>query len=402
MIKVIHRTKHTLLKNVLLFLAIVVPVLFVSGCGDRTEINDLAIVFAAAIDKSDNGQVELSIEIVVPKSMGSSQGGVGGGGEQSTMVRSQKGDSLPDALSKLQADLPRKVFWGSCKVFIFGEGIAKDGIQDHLDFLVRDPLPRERAYFFVSEGEAKPFIRHKAPLERSPAEMIREMTARGSVIGVTLLELDEMMANEDHSASLPYLTIKEEETGDGTLSELPKISGTAMFRKDKMVGVMTESITRGLLWLKDRITEATINMTPENVEGDLSMTQIKSKVNLTPKISGGEWIMMIKVKTEGAVIQNSTVLNLDDPKQVKKVEKAFGKQIEDRMRKAIEESQDMGVDAAHFGKEFHRKYPKQWKKVKNHWEEEVFQEVKIEFDIDAHIRSRGFVGESLKERGSGK
>ena len=124
------------------------------------------------------------------------------------------------------------------------------------------------------------------------------------------------------------------------------------------------------------------------------MAQINSKVNLTPKISGEEWIMMIKVKTEGAIVQNSTILDLDDPQHVNKVEKALGKQIEDRMRKAIEESQDMGVDAAHFGKEFHRKYPKQWKKVKNRWEEEVFPEVKMEFDIEAHIRSRGFVGES--------
>ncbi|MFC5590684.1 Ger(x)C family spore germination protein [Sporosarcina soli] len=400
MSKVIYRTKHTLLKKMLLFSTLVVPVFFVGGCGDRTEINDLAIVVAATIDKSDKGQVELAIEIVVPKSMGSNQGEGGGGGGQATLVRSQKGDNLPDALSMLQADLSRKVFWGSCKVFIFGEGIAKDGIQDSLDFLVRDPLPRERAFVFVSEGEAKPFIGHKVPLERNPAEMIREMTARGSVNGVTLLELDEMMLNEDHSASLPYLTIKEEETSDGTLSELPKINGTAMFRKDKMVGVLTESTTRGLLWLKDRIKEASINMTPENVEGDLSMTQIKSKVNLTPKISGGEWTMIIKVKTEGVVVQNSTVLNLDDPKQVKKIEKAFGKQIEDRMRKAIEESQDMRVDAAHFGKEFHRKYPKQWKTVKGRWEE-VFPEVKIEFVIDAHIRSRGFVDESIKERGSG-
>lgn len=399
MSKVIYRTKHILLKKMLLFSTLVVPVFFVGGCGDRTEINDLAIVVAAAIDKSDNGQVELAIEIVVPKSIGSGQGEGGESGEQATLVRSQKGDNLSDALSKLQVDLSRKIFWGSCKVFIFGEGIAKDGIQDSLDFLVRDPLPREHASIFVSEGDAKPFLGRKVPLERNQAEMIREITTRGSVIGVTLLELDEMMANEDHSASLPYLTVKEEETSDGTLSELPIINGTAMFRKDKMVGVLSEPTTRGLLWLKDRIKEASVNMTPENAEGDLSMTQIKSKVNLKPKISGGEWTMIIKVKTEGAVVQNSTFLNLNDPKQIKKIEKAFGKQIEDRIRKAIEESQDMKVDAAHFGKEFRRKYPKQWKTVKSRWEE-VFPEVKIEFVIDAHIRSRGYIDESIKKRGS--
>ncbi|RKJ41874.1 hypothetical protein D7X33_35905 [Butyricicoccus sp. 1XD8-22] len=73
------------------------------------------------------------------------------------MVVSHTGNNLAEALSKVQAELSRKVFWGSCKVFIFGESSAKEGIQNHLDYFLRDPAPRERAYAFVSEGKAKKF-----------------------------------------------------------------------------------------------------------------------------------------------------------------------------------------------------------------------------------------------------
>ena len=47
--------------------------------------------------------------------------------------------------------MPRKIFWGQCKVFIFGEEVAKEGIQGHLDFLLRHPQIRERAYAYVAK-----------------------------------------------------------------------------------------------------------------------------------------------------------------------------------------------------------------------------------------------------------
>ena len=63
------------MKRILLFFYCV-SILFLSGCWDRVEVNDLAIVTAAAIDKRDDNQIELSIQIFIPKSL-SSGGGQG-------------------------------------------------------------------------------------------------------------------------------------------------------------------------------------------------------------------------------------------------------------------------------------------------------------------------------------
>ena len=56
--------------------------ILLSGCWDRVEINDLAIVTAAAIDATDDNQIELSLQVFIPKALGSGggQGGGGGGG----------------------------------------------------------------------------------------------------------------------------------------------------------------------------------------------------------------------------------------------------------------------------------------------------------------------------------
>ena len=62
------------MKRILLLLSICVSILFLSGCWDRVEVNDLAIVTATAIDKSDDNQIELSIQIFIPKSLSSGGG----------------------------------------------------------------------------------------------------------------------------------------------------------------------------------------------------------------------------------------------------------------------------------------------------------------------------------------
>ncbi|MEH6996427.1 Ger(x)C family spore germination protein, partial [Neobacillus drentensis] len=81
------------MRNALLLIYFCGSILFVTGCWDRTEVNDLAIVTAAAIDKKENNQIELSLQLFIPKSlsMGGGQGGGGGGGGQMTVAASHKG-----------------------------------------------------------------------------------------------------------------------------------------------------------------------------------------------------------------------------------------------------------------------------------------------------------------------
>ncbi len=154
------------MKSVLLLLGICGTTPFLSGCWDRVEITDLAVVTAAAIDKKDDNQIELSVQVFIPSSI-SSGGGQGGssqgGGGVTTLVRSEKGSNISDALSRLQSKLPRKVFWGHCKVFVFGEKLAKEGVQEQLDFLLRHPQPREKANVYVSKGKAKPILESCRP-----------------------------------------------------------------------------------------------------------------------------------------------------------------------------------------------------------------------------------------------
>ncbi|MGG4197640.1 Ger(x)C family spore germination protein [Peribacillus frigoritolerans] len=381
------------MKNILLLLVICGTTPFLSGCWDRIEITDLAIVTAAAIDKRGNDQIELSVQVFIPSSI-SSGGGQGGssqgGGGVTTMVRNEKGSNISDALSKLQSKLPRKVFWGHCKVFVFGEKLAKEGIQEQLDFLLRHPQPREKANVYVSKGEAKPILESLPPLENYSGEVLRELSDLHIGMLVTLQDLDEMLTGTPRAAAIPIVKILPPGKGQTKLQGIPYIVGTAVFKKDKMTGTMTEKETRGLLWLRDEVESYTVTFQPKGVKGKISLSPVSAKVKIIPQITNDKWKLLVKISTDGAVIQNGTNLNLSNPKSLKAAERAYQKDIENRIRMAFLHIQHKKSDILGLGKDFYRKYPKQFNKVDNHWDE-IFAEMEVEVDVAAHIRRQGYI-----------
>lgn len=92
-----------------------------------------------------------------------------------------------------------------------------------------------------------------------------------------------------------------------------------------MVGKISESTTRGLLWLRGEIEEYTVNVKPKNEQGVVSIVPVLTRVNLTPKIQGGEWKMIVNIKTEGMVVQNNTDLDLSHKTSEKRFNKPIGK-----------------------------------------------------------------------------
>lgn len=386
------------IKSILLLLSLGGVLLLLSGCWDRVEVNDIAIVTATAIDKKEDNQIELSLQIFIPKALssGGSQGGQGGqGGGAITLVSSQKGSNIADALSKLQGEIPRKIFWGQCKVFIFGEEAAREGIQDHLDFLLRHPQPRERAYMFVSQGEAKNVIELQSRLERFTAETVRAQVDLRVGMKTTLQNLNEMIISEAQAAALPYVEISTEK-GPEKSTQFPHVYGTAVLKKDRMVGKISEKTTRGLLWIREEIKEYTVTIKPKGEKGDLSLNPVLVHIKLMPEIQGEEWKMNVKIETEGSIVQNRTNLDLSNPKALKIAEKAYGDAIKKRIELAIKKAQkDLNADVIGFAKEFHHKYPKQWSRAKNRWDQ-LFPEVKVNIDVDAHIRRLGSINKSEK------
>lgn len=359
--------------------------LLLTGCWDRVEINDLALVLATGIDISEEGEIELSVQLAIPKAMGGGQGSSGGqGGDQPTTVEKVTGRTIFDCQSKLQASTSRRLFWGHNRVVIIGEKLAEIGIQKHVDFFARHPEPRLRAYVFVSKGKPTDILKIVPDFDDSSSEVAREIAKFEIGMSVTLKELIEMLSGDANTA-LPWIEVEKEVQGKGGV----QVYGTAVFKKDKMIGRMDEELSRGLLWLRNEIKLAAVTIKPEDAEGQISFDLLRSRTELIPKIENDNWKMTIKVTTEDDAVENETKLNLMNPEVVKKLQKQMEAEIKERIRLALEQVQkEMKVDILGFAEIFHRQYPDQWSKVKDQWEEK-FPEINIEIQAKAYIKRPG-------------
>ncbi|MGM7721589.1 Ger(x)C family spore germination protein [Metabacillus sp. Hm71] len=360
--------------------------LFLTGCWDRVELNDLALVMAAGLDITDDDMIELTVQLAVPQAMGGGQGmgsGQGGGGNPTT-VEKATGNTIFDAVSRLQEQVSRRIFWGHNRVIIFGEKLAEEGIQKHIDFFARHSDPRLRAFTFVTDGKAADALKVIPDLEKSSAEIARELAKFKVGMSVTVKDLLQGLSGEAGATALPWIEA-EETGGKGGL----RMNGTAVFKKDKMAGRIDDRVTRGVLWLRDEIELASVTVEPKDADGQISFSLLRSRTKLIPKINNGKWKMIVKIVTEDDAVENETKLNLMNPKIAQKLEKQLEQDIDKRIRMTLDQVQkEMETDIFGFAEVFHHHYPKQWSKVKHQWDEK-FPEIEVEIKTKAYIRRPG-------------
>lgn len=243
---------------------------------------------------------------------------------------------------------------------------------------------------YVSKGELKKILELNTPLERYSAEMLRELSDFRFGMLVTMQDLDEMLSGVSHTAAIPLLKMVLQDSGKDP-KKIPTIVGTAVFKKDKMVGQISERETRGVLWLRNELKEYTVTIKAAEMKGGVSLNPVSTNIKLVPQIHNNEWKMLVKVKAEGAIVQNGTNLAFSNPTLLKKLEKEFQEEIKKRIELALQKVQHkLKADILGFAREYHRKYPKQWKKVENHWDKK-FPTIKVKIDVEAQIRRQGYI-----------
>lgn len=368
-----------------LLLTIATGALPLSGCWDRTEVNDLALITGAAIDRYNDKLIQLSVQIFIPRSGGGSggsggmeMGAKGGVGSLNTYVHSAIGENIADALSHLQETMPRRLFWGHAEVIIFGESEARHGIRDDVDYLMRAPQPRERAYIYVAQGKGRKVLELASVLERDSSEALREIAKSKASLSITMTELAQMLTEDTGAAALPWLLENPPLSRRNPDSTPTYTNGTAVFKEDRMIGVVDESTTRGILWLRNEINDAVMTVKPKGGEGNVSAKVIRSKTKLKARIKQGKWSMTVRIHTETDAVQNASSANLmSSQAAVKQVEKAMNADMTDRVNQALKKVQkDLKADVFDFAGEFHRAYPREWHRYESRWDE-IFPEVEV-------------------------
>lgn len=380
-------------------LILLLPLCLLAGCWDRNEINEMAIVMGTALDKQDEENIELSVQIIIPQSiaMGSQEMGSqqGGQGMKNTLIVSSSGKTIYDAAAKVQEHLPRRLFWGHNRILVIGEELAKHPFSHHIDFFIRHPQPRLRTKLFVSKGKAKDILAVMPPLETTSSKAAQVMSRLRFGLQVTIMDYLRMDHSESKAAALPWLEITPSDPNVGeTEPENLWISGSAIIKNGQLVGIIDDETTRGLLWILDEIKMAEVTFEPRDAQGKLSVQIIRSRTRLIPELRNGKWRMIVQVDTHDDIVENQSNLDLEDPRTIDELEQDVERAIAQRIRQAVEQVQkNMKADCFGFANVIYQKYPKEWQQIKDRWET-VFPDIDVDIRVTAKIKRYGMATHS--------
>jgi spore germination protein KC len=370
-----------------LFIAIAALVTTI-GCWDRREVEELAIVTTMGLDLSSNGDIEMTVEIVMPQGKKEQQGGgfsqKGKDKVGQPYVISAKGVSVGDAVSRLQPALPRHLFWGQMEALVIGEALARKGLSEHLDFLARESEIRMRVIPFVCKGKARGTIGKLSPLSDNQADMLHEEVIYDYKKATTLSSFLENLGSELEEAMLPLVDILPDK---GTAY----LAGNAVFKGDHMVGILNAELSIGVRWLLNKFDHTIITVKVPDAKGYVSLSVLKSDLKLIPHVEQGRWSMDIRIDAEEEVDQNATRLDISKPRIMDQIERDAEELIRNQAKETLKKVQkEWGSDIFGFGEAFNRKYPQRHEEMKAHWDE-LFPTVKVTVSPKVTIRRIGLI-----------
>jgi spore germination protein KC len=391
------------MKNLLLALVVLVLIPLLSGCWNRRELNEIALVAGMSIDKS--GEKYLVTTQVIDPGEVSTNGNSSGRSPVTTY--DGEGKFLFETVRRMTTITPRKLYWSHLQMLIISETVAKEGLNNVLDFFNRDTEFRKDFYIVISKDiKAKEILRNLTSIEKIPAHKMRSSleTSEKAWAPTVAIQLDELISAITSDGNNPVLTgisIKGE-IYKGQLSEnVQRIQpfarleykNIAVFKKDKLIGWLNEKESKGYNYIKDNV-KSTVGDIPCDKNGKMMVEIIRSKTKVKGKVVKGKPKIEIFVSSEANVGEVTCQIDLTKPETIKKLEKNTDKVNIEILQTSIKKAKKLGVDIYGFGEVIHRADPKAWKKFKLDWNEE-FVQLPVTIHSNFKIRRTGAINQSF-------
>lgn len=383
-------------------LLIIPLILILTGCWNYYELNNLAICTGIAIDKTE-GKYEVTYLISNAKKNEVSAKE----GEAGTTTYSGIGDTIQEAINDIQIKMPFEPYSGHLVVTIISEDIAKEGIENILDYLARDTESRNFFYILLSKNtKAKNILEIISPLQTFPSQTIASdietSSAESSLIyKITYNDFIYTLLEQGINPVLNSVTIignKEKGTDSKELSDtVPqatiKIDTLGIFKEDKLLGWSTTEESKGINLLTNNVENFYVKTKCEDKYMMNYIENIKTKTDINLENN----TVKIKISGKSKILETNCKIDLENPETIKTLEENIKKELD----RIIKEStylvqKKYNTDVLGYGKIIHKKNPKKWNKIKNNWDE-IFKNLKIETDFNIEIENKGSLIQSIKE-----
>lgn len=374
-----------------------------SGCWNYKELNDYSIVSGVAIDKVGN-EYETSVLISnLPKNNSDKSSS-----ESNVVVYSGKGSSIFDSLKKIGLISPKELYFGSFSVLVISEEVAKDGINNAVDFFIRYPSSRKNFYVSLARDvKAKDTLKILTPLSSFPSQNITDninstKNLQGTIFSLDFNHLLSNILTDGIEPTINCIEIKgdiEEGSSQENLESseqktYTKLSNIGIFKDDKLVDWANHDESLGINIINGKINEMYLDL--EYDDGYVVVDSTSFSTNVSVELKDNKPIVNINLSGEARIIEVKGKVDLKDSDVIEELQKKANNKIKKQVNKALKLAIENKTDIFGFGKMFYQEYPDYFKSVKKEWNNNLGN---IEFKIKSDLMLKNKVSSknSLEE-----
>ncbi|MFE5321415.1 Ger(x)C family spore germination protein [Paenibacillus sp. NPDC056579] len=385
--------------------------LCLTACWNRTELNKLSITSATAMDY-ENGEWMITFQVVIPSAISSGVGTVGGGTSQSPIaVHTSRGKTIREAVSNSNFESPRWLFFAHNSVIIISEQVARSGgLNQIVDLYFRNPDARETVNVLVTTENARDVLQQMMHLEKIPGQGLREIMAiearySSTLPSIMLYELAMGMTSASKGAVIPEIIISGTKKVDSmndlshtSVTSVLKLGRLGVIKDGKLTGWLTRNESLGVSLITNKVKSSVLPFACKPSDGQNYNSSYRldtSKTKIVPKKVNGRFVMEINIKGNGMLLETDCPLELNKPDVVKQLEKQLQNQIKTMVETSWKATRRLHVDILGFADIIHRKFPKDWKTMRNQWDS-AFQDIEIETKVHITMSRIGLSTKSFK------
>jgi spore germination protein KC len=387
-------------------MSLLISISLLTGCWNRRELNDMALVVGMGVDKSE-GQYVVTVQVVNPGEVASRKGA---SGRTPVTTYSETGAHLFEAVRRMTKITPRRLYFSHLQMFVISEELAREGISKPLEFLSRDHEFRQDFYVVVTkQAKAKDILSTLTSLEKLPASKMRSSlkTSEEAWAPTAAITLDELISDLTSDGKNPVLTgitltgdvpagrsIRNMESTD--IPTKLKYEDIAVFKKDKLVGWLNEKESKGYNYIRNNV-QSTVGRTACPDGGDLVVEIVRSKADVKGRLDQGEPVIDIHLSAEANISEVACHVDLTDPKTITRIEELANQTSEEILQASVEKAKSLKSDIFGFGEVIRRADPQAWKKMKKDWDTR-FAKAPVHIQSEFKIRRTGIVNRSFLDK----
>ncbi len=370
-------------RYILLFLAIIINALFLSGCWDQRELDELVVPFIIGYDYADEEEKEQ------PDDRYLISAGFPVFYEDTLKkyhVDITSGSLDGEVISRRNTHFGEQIIQGQLQIVVLGEElISNENIMELTDILSRNPAVKGAIPMAVSAGRAADML--NAPVKQYPNPgiyiqmLIKNIRRTNFFPTCSLFESNRHIISNHTASLLPYIVQK-----DGNIM----FAGSCLLNEGKRMEHLNSEETEIAVMLRGIRSRGMI--TYDIIEDNKAIDQVtfegKNRRKVKVKKDGDRYIFNILIKLSGRLFERKKNEPVIDHKDFIKLSQ---KSLEDLIRKRAEDliikvQEEYGFDALELGMEI-KAHSRE--KMNKEDIDRIIQESEINVEVKVQIENAG-------------